>query len=83
MANNENLETGISGIGFILGAVGGYFLYRDTRLKKPESHRRLKKKRKKQERYEEGSRVYHSIEADKLQLKQEATRAARYEHNLS
>ncbi|WP_347862025.1 hypothetical protein U0355_02125 [Salimicrobium sp. PL1-032A] len=82
MVNNRNLKNGIPGIGFIAGAVGGYFLYRDTRLKKQESHRRLKRKRKKQERYEEGSHIYHSIEADKLQLKQEATRAARFENNL-
>lgn len=82
MPQDNNMDAGVSGLGFVLGALGGYFLYRDTRYHKQESHRRLKKERKSMERYEEGARVYHSIQADKLQLRQEAVRAARYENNL-
>ncbi|AKG03566.1 MULTISPECIES: hypothetical protein [Salimicrobium] len=83
MAQDNNLETGLTGLGFALGAVGGFFLYRDTRFQKQQSHRRLKKERKSIERYSKGSDVHHSIEADKLQLRQEAARAARYENNLT
>ncbi|SIS40138.1 hypothetical protein [Salimicrobium flavidum] len=82
MPQNNTINTGVSGLGFVLGALGGYFLYRDTRFQKQESHRRLKKERKRQERYNTGSHIYHSIEADKLQLKQEAVQSARYQNNL-